>query len=465
MLYSSRRQSDKLRADVKATGKGPVFSFAQRRDPCIGIFGKIMSFFEKPKRGQENISVTVNPNFPGLPSKGPKPDPAAGHRTTVDNLWLATDNSSYLEINAETMEPVGTARQQMLHPDLKGPLSCAHAEKDPETGDLFNFNIDVGRLATYRVFRVSAATGKTEILATWSEAGAKAAYIHSFFMTENHVVVCIPTTHYGWGGAKLMWEKNIISSIEPFDEAKLCKWYIVDRRHGRGVVARFETPAGFFFHSANAFEEPTADGRSVNLFCDYVAFPNFDILHGLYYENLLNRTNFWTSGRVENAAPSLTRYRFRIPTWGGEKNAVAKREVEKPELVFSIPGPHVGELPTINPAYTCKRHRYIYSTSTRGLSTLADSLVKTDTKTRHAVMWVGPRGHTPGEAIFVARPGASGEGGLAEDDGVLLSVVLDGTAEKSYLLCLDARTMAELGRAECDFPVGLGFHGHHAKLA
>lgn len=53
-------------------------------------------------------------------------------------------------------------------------------------------------------------------------------------------------------------------------------------------------------------------------------------------------------------------------------------------------------------------------------------------------------------------------GGVKEDDGVLLSVVLDGFSRKSYLLCLDARTMLEMGRAEMDFAVGFGFHGVHA---
>ena len=51
--------------------------------------------------------------------------------------------------------------------------------------------------------------------------------------------------------------------------------------------------------------------------------------------------------------------------------------------------------------------------------------------------------------------------GTEEDDGVLLSVVLDGLRGKSYLLCLDARTMKEMGRAETDVVVGFGFHGLH----
>jgi len=65
-------------------------------------------------------------------------------------------------------------------------------------------------------------------------------------------------------------------------------------------------------------------------------------------------------------------------------------------------------------------------------------------------------GHTPGEPIFVA--GVEDEG---EDGGVVLSVVLDGVKGTSYLLCLSARNMVELGRAEVLVAVGLGFHGRH----
>lgn len=130
--------------------------------------------------------------------------------------------------------------------------------------------------------------------------------------------------------------------------------------------------------------------------------------------------------------------------------------------MVSIKAPHAGELPTINPHYTCRKHRYVYAITNRGLSTVADALVKTDTETGDVLIWSGPRGHTPGEAIFIPKPVQDGET-LAEDDGVLLSLVLDGEAKKSYLMCLDAKTMLELGRAECEFPVSLGFHGHHVK--
>ena len=43
--------------------------------------------------------------------------------------------------------------------------------------------------------------------------------------------------------------------------------------------------------------------------------------------------------------------------------------------------------------------------------------------------------------------------------GTLLSVVLDGTKGKSYLLVLDAKSFTELGRAEMESVVSFRFHG------
>lgn len=64
--------------------------------------------------------------------------------------------------------------------------------------------------------------------------------------------------------------------------------------------------------------------------------------------------------------------------------------------------------------------------------------------------------HTPGEAIFVPDPDRN-----EEDGGFLLSVILDGEKGTSYLLCLDAENMQEVGRAEVGVAVGFGFHGCH----
>lgn len=60
----------------------------------------------------------------------------------------------------------------------------------------------------------------------------------------------------------------------------------------------------------------------------------------------------------------------------------------------------------------------------------------------------------PGEPIFVPSPDSD-----AEDEGVVLSVVLDASERNSFLLILDAHTFEEVARARVPHPMPYGFHG------
>ena len=478
VFYSSRRQSNEMMEHIRASGDRKFFSFGQRRDPCLGMFAKIMSSWRAMRAGPddksiENISVVVHTDMPGLDQvarpiagakstppdrRGGEPPSHGGHRACqLKNVWITTDNSGLKKIDPDTLEPIGFVSQQSLHPDLSGPTSCAHAQRDPITGDMFNFNLQMGRTPTYRIFRVSASTGKTDILATIGGPGIKAGYLHSFYISPSFVILCLPSSHLGLNGLKVVWERNIIDAIEPFDTTKKCKWFIVDRLHGKGVVGQFETDAGFFFHTVNAFEERDLQTGTTNLFCDVVEYPNLDVMFSLYYDVLLGKNDahdgFWQdSGRAQSSLSRLARYHIKVPSAEDEEAALSVSKT------ITVPAPHSGELPTINPLFALKRQRYVYGLAFFGRSTLSDSLVKTDMETKEALFWNIPPGHTPGEAIFVARPD-----GEEEDDGVLLSVVLDGKNRTSYLVCLDAKTMSEMGRADVGFAIGFGFHGAHVS--
>ncbi|KAI5458902.1 carotenoid oxygenase [Mariannaea sp. PMI_226] len=458
VTYSSRRQSEDFVASIMRNGRTFGVSFGQRSDPCVGIFSKMMSVF-KPKFTTYNVNVL--PGVPGL-SNGKLTDLANGKDAA--NLYLATDAASIQHIDASSLAPLGTTTQAAFHRDLKGPVSCAHAQRDPYTGDFFNYNLDFGSTPTYRIFRVSASTGETDILATFP---APPAYIHSFFLSENYVILCIPSSHYQWNGLGVVWHRNVVEAIQPFDKSRSCRWIVVDRRHGKGILAQFSTPAGFFFHSVNAYEEVFKDGNDeerTKVVLDYIGYENLDVIKSFYYDVILD-TNDATKkflvdgGRFKMLQPHLIRQQFTLPPQSSRSTASKGKLSAETEQVFSIPNPHAGDLPTINPSYRCKKHRYVYGLPNRGLNTVVDCIAKTDVETREAVIWAGPRGHLPGEPIFVAQPGGS-----EEDDGVLLSVVIDCLSEKAYLLCLDAKTMEEVGRAETEFAIGMGFHGAHIPL-
>ncbi|SPO07108.1 related to beta-carotene 15,15`-dioxygenase [Cephalotrichum gorgonifer] len=481
VFYSSRRQSDRMMEHIKANGTLRSTSFGQKADPCVGILGKFMSVFRRRDQDLINVAVTVQPELNLVTAKkkgsgaatntntngektsaantasdGKPPAAELGHRGQAKTLYLATDAAVFSRIDPSTLEPLGYVHQTELHPDLKGPTSAAHGKRDPVNGDFFNFNLELGRTPTYRVFQVVAATGEVKILATIRGRGVHPGYIHSFFLTERYVILCVNSVHFPLGGAKIPLMGNLLEGMR-FEPKQPCKWYVVDRRGGKGVVGEFSSPPGFFFHSTNAFE----DGETGDVVCEMVEYANADLIYSLYYDVVMNRDGkgeaYW-----KEKDPKGRLCRYRLPMGLGDKEGkVRSDEVIGPSM--AIPAPYAGELPTYNTAYMLREHRYTYAVSSRGLSTMFDSIVKTDTATQEALMWCGPKGHTPGEAIFVPRPAGEDGGERAEDDGVLLSVVLDGESRVSYLLCLDARTMEEVGRAECGFAVGFGFHGRLAR--
>jgi beta,beta-carotene 9',10'-dioxygenase len=88
-----------------------------------------------------------------------------------------------------------------------------------------------------------------------------------------------------------------------------------------------------------------------------------------------------------------------------------------------------------------------------------DSIVRIDVASRAARTWHA-EGCYPGEPVFVPEPGASEEG-----EGVLLSVVLDAPRGSSFLLVLDAHSLAEIARAECPHHIPFSFHGNFFPTA
>ena len=470
----------------------------------MNFFQKLKSVFE-PKllyadgHGIYNIGVTLSldPSAPAYQAKVEDIDPSATDR----HLVARTDAAITKAIEPDTLEPIGVTSQQSLHPSLTGWMSASHAQIDPITGDIYNFNLSFNLIfaCTYRVFCTSRSTGKTEILAIISERDVLPAYIHSFFMTDDFVILCVWNSYFAAGGAKVLWERNLIDAISPFDPRATTKWLVVDRKHGRGLVAKFDSPAIFSFHTVNAWQErnpsssPSSSSDAVtDVNCDIIQYPSLDVIHRFYYDNLISTgsgVSNWAGNDIDRSSqkPSLVRYKLSnipldrpstrswFPPW-----ATTTTSSSPAQQLLQFPTRLVGDLPMINPHYRFRKHRYVYTLCDRGLSSFVDGIAKLDIDTGLAVYW-GTRNHTPGEAIFVPKHSNRNERveeteksgqedweksnhrgeGDDEDEGYLLSVVFNGDTGTSYLLCLDAKSMTEVGRAEAEMAVPSGFHGIH----
>lgn len=102
-------------------------------------------------------------------------------------------------------------------------------------------------------------------------------------------------------------------------------------------------------------------------------------------------------------------------------------------------------------------YRFAYANwISKATSGYYDSLLKLDVNTGNYSYW-HEAGHYPGEPIFVPNPA-----GTAEDDGVVMTNVLDTTRKETYLLLLDAQTMKEIARAgPTPHAIPHGYHGRY----
>lgn len=154
-----------------------------------------------------------------------------------------------------------------------------------------------------------------------------------------------------------------------------------------------------------------------------------------------------------------------------------KTPVSDAKIDFTLPQTVAIELPTLALGKHHHPYKYAYGITRKPSGDgpiLSDGVVKLDMhaaaevaatdddalegkEDEYATLWRVPD-VTPSEPIFAPRPG-----GTSEDDGVLLSVVLDSSAEKgrgqSALVVIDAKTMQEVARAEMPNVYPFGFHG------
>lgn len=397
----------------------------------------------------QNVGVTLSLNMPGGGHIANVDKSAInGHTNSIHTLHAKTDAPFCKKIDPQTLEPQGLAAQQSLHTDLVGEFSAAHAKSDPKTGDIYNFNLKMGRKGTYRIFCTSASTGRTTILATFESTPA---YIHSLFITENFVILCVWNSHVSWGGLSLLYHKNVLDAISPIDAKSKANWYVIDRKQGEGLVATYQSQPFFCFHTINAWEEPNStDPSKTDIITELSMFENTDVIERFYYDNLIaSIANPEYAGKKRlSCLPMQAQFRL-----ASIESAQSSSKPMPAELLFQADKFDSMELPTINPRYLTRRHRFSYGCSDRLKSSFMDGIVKFDNVTQKSIFWE-EEGHTPGEAIFVADPE-----GKDEDDGVLLTVVLDGYVHKSYLLVLNAKDLKELGRAEMHGPMAFGFHG------
>jgi beta,beta-carotene 9',10'-dioxygenase len=347
------------------------------------------------------------------------PDNANINVTRLGERFIAmTETPLPVQFDPHTLQAAGVRPYE-----APGQLTTAHPHMDRASKGMLNYAAKLGARSSYRFFALAPEESRPRVIA--SLPVKEPAYMHSFGLTERWLVL-----------AEFPFVVNPLAlalSGRPYIENYRWKpelgtrFTLVDRATGK-ATGGFETDACFAFHHVNAYE----DGDQVVV--DMCAFPDAGIIEDLYLERL-------RAGKPVQA-PELTRFRLHTRDRSVSRERLADGEIELPRINYG----RCNERP----------YRYVWGNAT-GPAFWLEQIVKIDTTDGASLYWSQP-GCYPGEPVFVARPQAE-----AEDDGVLLSVVLDASAGTSFLLVLDAADLRELARARVPHHIPFGFHGQFAR--
>jgi torulene dioxygenase len=141
-------QVEQLVSNAQETDSvGSHITFGER-DPCDTLYRKVKSTFSS-SRTHEGLHANIGVAFRRPLASEEAALKKAGHAIS-DVLAITTDNATVKHMNAASLEPLDVTTQAVLHPDLGGQMSAAHACEDAVTGDIFNYNLTLGPTHVYR---------------------------------------------------------------------------------------------------------------------------------------------------------------------------------------------------------------------------------------------------------------------------------------------------------------------------
>ncbi len=400
--YANKFLETRSYAAAQANGRISYSEFAT--DPCRSLFGRVMAVFSPRITDSAKVNVA----------------------RIADRYLALAETPIQVEFDLETLKTVGVFSYEA---GPVGQMTTVHPHVDFADDTVYNLVTRYQARSHYRFYAV-AGGGRPRRVAQMPVA--EPAYLHSFGLSRNYFILAefplvVNPLHL------LLWLRPYIENFK-WKPERGAPFHLLDRRTG-APAGRFEADPYFAFHHINAFE------RGDELIVDLCAYPDAGIVQSYYLNRLSDARGELPWGRLR---------RYRLPLKGRRGRAVFETVadvcLELPRFDyerFNMDG----------------RYRYVYAVSVRPdqRQGFYNQLVKVDIETGRALTW-HENDCYPGEAVFVGAPGRT-----AEDDGVILSVVLDAARGTSFLLVLDAQSFAERARAEIPHAVLFGYHGEYFR--
>jgi len=298
---------------------------------------------------------------------------------------------------------------------LEGPYA-PHPLRDPATGELHavSYFFGWGNRVQYSILGTNARARRTVNIEC---AGSPA--MHSFSLTENHVVVYDLPVTFDFGAINKGFDPTS-ASVFPYrwNPDYQARVGVLPRDGDADDVRWFEIEPCYLFHTMNAYDD---NGRIV---VDVVRHPKM-------FASEIPGPN--------EEAPTLDRWTIDLSAGKVLEERLDDRAQEFPRIDERLTGRH---------------HRYGYSVG--GKLQVGDSILyKHDFDTRHQQSKSFGPGKGLSEFVFVPfEPEAS------EDHGILMGYVYDGGRGASDLVLVDAATLETMASVHLPVRVPNGFHGN-----
>lgn len=341
----------------------------------------------------------------------------------------------------DSLRTLGAYTFKGLLPKAGGNFG-AHPRVDSNTGRLINFSRD------------QKTTGKTECLMSIYEfeGGTDSItpvkqrditipglpFFHDFIVTKNYYVFNkAPTTFDPL--PFVLGQKGPAECIG-FDASQPAVVYLVPR-DGSSEVVEVEVDAHFNFHFANGFEDEQG-----NVSFDVVKCDNMQLGNSQNTEEPLPMTVDYAK---DVPYSKLVRYTFSPDSTSKSGFSYSTKDLSQTQVDFV----------SVSPEKSCKQHRYVYAAcgSDTSRSSPIQGVVKIDCDEGSETKWIGERHEFLGESIFVAKEGAQ-----EEDDGYLMSFLLNGKSKTTEFVIFDANDVARgpISRQLLPTKVPFGLHGN-----
>jgi len=362
-----------------------------------------------------------------------RPHPALSDNTNIQVFPIAdggaiatTDSAVFTTFDSDSLETTGK-----ITPATTG-LSASHLHYLPGSDNsvTINFATNILSLRNHEitVFKMGADLkqihfGKTSV--------NYIPYIHSFAVTPKHMLLFA----YPLGFAELctLTFRPIIECAEWSKRNTTLFVFNLEGKADDAPVMTLELPPHFSLHHVNAFEDDEAFTVECNTYWDSATLTSKFVhadLHVMHTRSERNQIQPWSD---------YTRIRIDKNSGATNMDTIPLRDSDG--YLYKM------DFPFVNPSKDGYRQCVVWGVTSYARNSTeysAWALLRTDVcggETNNTIAWYEPNQY-PSEPVLVPRPGGS-----SEDDGVLLSQVVDGSKGTTYLLLLEPKTMQELARA------------------